>query len=77
LQGTRVVAKFSVVVVFDNASPVVSRELDQCLTAARRQRHAEGKLVEWTDTDHTDIARQLFDHQSFLVDPNRHDSCAG
>src|SRR5216684_6212512 len=76
LQRARVIAKFPVVVVFDYDSPGVSRELDEFLAAARRHRHAEGKLMGWTDADHADVAREFIDDQSILVDPNGYESCA-
>src|ERR1700686_2736601 len=76
LQWAGVITKFPVVDVFDHASATVSRELDERLTAARRHCHAEGKLMGWTYADHANVARELFDDQSFLVDPNWYESCA-
>src|ERR1700736_1110382 len=75
LQGTRVITKFPVVVVFDDDSPGVSRELDEFLAAACRHRHAERKLMGWTDADHADVAWELIDDQSLLVDPNGYEPC--
>src|ERR1700733_12389914 len=58
LQGAGVITKFSVVVVFDDDSLAVSRELDEFFPAARRHGHAEGELMGWTDADHTNVARE-------------------
>src|SRR5258708_20554615 len=48
-EGTAFVAKFAIVVILDDDRPMLAGELHQPLTAAPRQRYAEGQLLRRID----------------------------
>src|SRR6202789_1931624 len=76
-QWAAFIAKFPVIIVFDDDRSAFARKLDQGLPSAQRHCHAEGKLMGWGNTNYPHVGGQLLDDQTFLIDPHGSEFRAG